>query len=184
MLPPAACVATALPAATIASLVSVRANGTYHAETAIKEAARRTRLLIGIGGLVAVIGFAGVLLTNADMTRIETSGPERLGIAGAGLERFIPSVLTNMARANQPLSTSAGFVAGDPRHSAPYIEDKRALERWLALTGFGLATLFIGLETRIPSSTAQPRSPTGSDLSRLLILISLAYAALSLFESG
>jgi hypothetical protein len=164
--------------------VSVHANGTYDAEAALKEAARRTRLLIGIGGLVALLGLGGVLLTNADMTRIETAGPERLGIAGAGLERFIPSLLSNMARANQPLSAGAGFVAGDPRHSAPYVEDKRALERWLALTGFGLAALFIGLETRIPSSTSQPRSPTGSDLSRLLILVSLGYAALSLFESG
>ena len=134
--------------------------------------------------LVALVGLAMVVVTNADMNRIESAGPERLGLAGGGVERFIPSLLSNMARANQPLSAGAGFVAGDPRHSPPYIEDKRALERWVALTGFGLSALFIGLESRIPVSTAQPRSPTGSDLSRLLILVSLGYAALSLFESG
>jgi hypothetical protein len=47
-----------------------------------------------------------------------------------------------------------------------------------------LAILFIGLEERIPSSTARARSPTGTDLSRMLILLSVAYGALSLFESG
>jgi hypothetical protein len=47
-----------------------------------------------------------------------------------------------------------------------------------------LAVLFIGLESTMPSSTAHPRSPTGTDLSRLLLLLSLAYGALSIFESG
>ena len=90
----------------------------------------------------------------------------------------------NLQRAQQPPNTVTLILASDPRHSLPFIEDKRALERWVALTGFSLAALFIGLENRIPSSTARDRSPTGTDLSRLLILLSLSYAALSIFESG
>jgi hypothetical protein len=64
------------------------------------------------------------------------------------------------------------------------VDDKRGLERWMAVTGLSLALLFIGLEGRIPVSTAQVRSPTGTDLSRLLILVSISYGALSFFESG
>ena len=48
----------------------------------------------------------------------------------------------------------------------------------------GLALLAIGLENRIPNSSSQPRSPTGTDLSRLLILVAVAHAALSFFEMG
>src|SRR5207237_2881173 len=112
------------------------------------------------------------------------SGPERLALAGGGIERFVPSILGNFSRAQAPLNTGTGFVAGDPRHSVAYVEDKRALERWTAVAGFALASLFIGLESTIPHSANATRSPTGTDLSRLLILLSITYAALSIFESG
>jgi hypothetical protein len=161
-----------------------RVNGTYHAAAAQKDRARRTRLLIGIGGVLAALGMINVALINADMTRIEQSGPERLALAGGGEDHFVPSILMNLPRANAPASTVTAILAGDPRRSLPFIEDKRALERWLALTGVSLAVLFIGLESTIPVSTAHPRSPTGTDLSRLIILIALAYGGLSLFESG
>jgi hypothetical protein len=131
-----------------------------------------------------MLGALNVVLINADMTRIEQSGPARLALAGSGIEHFIPSILLNLQRANQPASTVNAILAEDPRHSAPFIEDKRALERWLAVTGFSLAALFIGLENRIPISTSYPRSPTGTDLSRLLIFLSLSYGALSILESG
>jgi hypothetical protein len=161
-----------------------RVNGTYHAAETLKERTRRTRLLIGLGAAVAVLAGVNVVLLNADMTRIEQSGPARLALAGGGIEHFIPSILLNLQRANQPAGTVNAILADDPRHSVPFIEDKRALERWLALTGFSLAALFIGLENRIPVSTAGPRSPTGTDLSRLLIFLSLSYGALSILESG
>jgi hypothetical protein len=105
-------------------------------------------------------------------------------LAGGGVDHFVPSILMNLPRANAPASTVTAVLAGDPRRSPAFIEDKRALERWLALTGVSLAALFIGLEATIPASTAHPRSPTGTDISRLLILVSLAYGGLSLFESG
>jgi hypothetical protein len=161
-----------------------RTNGTYHAAVVQKERSRRTRLLIGIGGVMAAVGIVNVALTNADMTRIEQSGPERLALAGGGLDHFVPSILANLPRANAPASTVSAVLAGDPRRSVQFIEDKRALERWMALTGISLAILFIGLETTIPNSTAHARSPTGTDLSRMLILLSLAYGSLSLFENG
>jgi hypothetical protein len=164
--------------------MSVRVNGTYHAPTAQRQAQRRTRLLIGIGGLVALVSLVQIVLLNRDMTGIEQSGPERLALAGGGIDRFVPSLLANFSRAQAPLNTGAGFLANDPRHSVPYVEDKRALERWTALAGFGLSALFIGLESTIPHSGTTSRSPTGTDLSRLLILLSLTYAALSIFESG
>ena len=123
-----------------------------------------------------------VLLVNGDMTRLEQSGPERLAIAGSGLERFVPSLLSNLQRANQPPSTVTAVLAGDPRRSPQYIDLKRALERWVAVIGLGLAALFIGLESTIPEGSAAARSPIGTDLGRLLILLSLGLAGLSFFE--
>ena len=161
-----------------------RVNGTYHAAEAHKQRTRRIRLLILIGGLLTVLGAVNVVLVNADMSRIEREGPERLALAGGGIDHFVPSILSNLQRAQQPPNTVSVILADDPRHSLPFVEDKRALERWLAFTGLSLAALFIGLENTIPTSTAHVRSPTGTDLSRLLILVSLAYGSLSIFESG
>jgi hypothetical protein len=138
--------------------------------------------LIAIGILVAAVGLLNVLLINGDMTRLEQSGPERLAIAGSGLDRFVPSLLSNLQRANQPPSTVTAVLAGDPRRSPQYIDLKRALERWVAVIGLGLAALFIGLESTIPEGSAAARSPIGTDLGRLLILLSLALAGLSFFE--
>ncbi|HEX8969842.1 MAG TPA: hypothetical protein VF937_18305 [Chloroflexota bacterium] len=160
-----------------------RTNGTCRAAVAHRERVLRRRLLIGAGALVAAIGLAQVLLINADMSRIEQAGPQRLALAGDTLAHFVPSILSNFQRAQQAPNTVVN-IEGDPRHSPAFIDDKRALERWLALTGLALAVLFIGLEDRIPNTVVKPRSPTGTDLSRLLILVSLAYGALSIFESG
>ena len=161
-----------------------RTNGTYHAAAAQKQRARRTRVLITLGAALAAIGLLNVALINNDMTRIEESGPQHLALAGGGLAHFVPSILASFQRAQQSPSIVTAIDPADPRHSAPFVEDKRALERWMALGGLALATLFIGLESRIPSSTAHSRSPTGSDLSRLLILLSISYGALSFFETG
>src|SRR6202521_5516848 len=129
-----------------------RVNGTYHATQTLRERVRRTRMLIAISAAIAALAGLNVVLINADMTRMEQSGPQRLALAGGGIEHFIPSILLNLQRANQPPNTVTLILADDPRHSLPYVEDKRALERWLALTGFSLATLFIGLENRIPAT--------------------------------
>ena len=157
-------------------------NGTYHAAAIRRERERRTRLLIGTGLLVGVLGIVQVALVNADMTRIEQSGPERLALAGGGVDHFVPSILLNLPRANQGPSVVSTVLEGDPRRSPQFIGDKRALERWLAVAGIGLAVLFIGLESTIPTSTAHVKSPTGTDLSRLLILLAVAYGSLSFFE--
>jgi hypothetical protein len=159
-------------------------NGTYHAPVFRAERNRRVRLLIGIGGVLSLIGIIQVMLINAEMTRIEQTGPQRLSLAGDTLAHFMPSLLQNFQRAQQPANTVTFITADDPRHSTAFVNDKRALERWTAFTGLALAVLFIGLQERIPLSTARERSPTGTDLSRLLILISLTYGALSIFESG
>jgi len=159
-------------------------NGTYHAPVVQRERARRIRWLIGIGGLLSAIGIVQVLLINADMTRIEQSGPQRFALAGDTLAHFMPSLLENFQRAQQPPNTVTSITADDPRHSPAFINNKRALERWTAFSGLALAILFVGLQERIPSSTARERSPTGTDLSRILILLSLSYGALSIFESG
>jgi hypothetical protein len=161
-----------------------RANGTYHAAIAQRERLRRTRLLIIVGAALSLLGLLNVIVVNNEMTRIEESGPQHLALAGGGVAHFVPSILSSFQRAQQPPNTVTVIDPSDPRHSLPFIEDKRALERWVAMTGLSLALLFVGLENRIPSSTVHPRSPTGTDLSRLLILISLSYGALSLFESG
>jgi hypothetical protein len=161
-----------------------RVNGTYHAAQTMKERVRRTRLLIAISAAIAALAGLNVVLINADMSRMEQAGPQRLALAGGGIDHFIPSILLNLQRAQQSANTVTLILADDPRHSLPYVEDKRALERWLALTGFGLAALFVGLENRIPVTTSGPRPPTGADLSRMLILLSLSYGALSIFEGG
>ena len=157
-------------------------NGTYHAAAIQRERQRRTRLLIGIGALVALLGFVNAWLVNDDMTRIEQSGPERLALAGGGIDHFVPSILANLPRANQPANVVSTVLEGDPRRTPRFINDKRALERWSSVAAIGLATLFIGLESRIPMSTAHVPSPTGTDLSRLLILLAVAYGGLSFFE--
>jgi hypothetical protein len=159
-------------------------NGTYHAPVIQRERARRIRVLIGIGLVLSVFGIAQVLLTNADMTRLEQAGPQRFALAGDTVAHFIPSILANFQRAQAPPNTVSQITADDPRHTPAFVNDKRALERWTAFTGVALAILFIGLQERIPTSTAREPSPTGTDLSRLLILISVAYGALSIFESG
>jgi hypothetical protein len=162
----------------------VRVNGTYHGLAAKQRNARRNRLLIGVGALVALLGAFNIALINADMTRIEQAGPAQLSLAGGGIARFVPSILSAMARPNAPQSSGGGFAQFDPRHSPEYVNDKRALERWTAMAGFGLSALFIGLENTIPINPTAPRSQTGTDLARILMLLSLTWLALSIFESG
>ena len=161
-----------------------RVNGAYHVGVAQRERLRRARLLILVGAALTLLGLVNVVVINSVMTRIEESGPRQLALAGGGIAHFVPSILASFQRAQQSPTTVQAPDPADPRHSLPFIEDKRALERWMALTGLSLATLFNGLENRIPTTTAHPRSPTGSDLSRLLILLSVSYGALSFFESG
>jgi hypothetical protein len=148
----------------------------------MRERQRRTRLLIAIGAVLALIGGVNVAISHNDMTAMERSGPERLALAGGGIDHFVPSILLNLPRANQPATVVSTALEGDPRRTPAFINDKRALERWLMVAGLGLATLFIGLERTIPTTTAQQKSPTGTDVSRLLILLALAYGGLSFFE--
>jgi len=161
-----------------------RANGTYRAAVAQRERVRRSRLLMLVGAVLAGFSLLNVAAINNDMTRIEESGPQHLALAGGGIAHFVPSILAEFRRAQLSPTTVNANDSADPRHSAPFVEDKRALERWMAFSGLSLAVLFIGLEGRIPVSTVQVRSPTGTDLSRLLILLSISYGALSFFESG
>jgi hypothetical protein len=139
--------------------------------------------VLAAGALLTLLGFANAVLVNGEMTRLENEGPRRFALAGGGLDRFVPSLLANFSRANQPASTVSAAVPGDPRRTPQYVEHKRALERWIAVIGLGLAALFVGLEGTIPQGSAAARSPIGSDLARLLVLLSLALAALSFFES-
>jgi hypothetical protein len=164
--------------------VGARVNGTYHTAGTGRRDSTQTRLLIGVGAFLALLGALGVYLTNNDMTQIEQSGPPRLALAGGGIDRFVPSLLTNFQRANAPPSTVNAPSSADPRRSPAFIADKRALERWMAVAGFGLSALFIGLEQTVPEGRAASRSPIGTDLARLLILLALAYGGLSFFESG
>jgi hypothetical protein len=162
----------------------VRTNGVYHAERMHQKRVQRTWALIAIGAALSAVGLVQVFLINADMTRIEQAGPERLALAGSTVAHFVPSLLANFQRAQQPPNTVTLITADDPRHSVAYVNDKQALERWAALSGLALSILFVGLQERIPNSTATVRSPTGTDLSRLLILLSITYGALSIFESS
>src|SRR5919204_4397716 len=161
-----------------------RANGTYRAAVVQRERVRRSRLLMLVGAALALLGVLNVVAINNDMTRIEETGPRQLALAGGGIAHFVPSILAEFRRAQLSPTTVTAVDPADPRHSPAYVEDKRALERWTAFSGLSLAVLFVGLEGRIPVSTAHVRSPTGTDLSRLLILLSISYGALSLFESG
>ena len=99
---------------------------------------------------MSLIGIVQVVLINADMTRLEQSGPQRFALAGDTVAHFVPSILTNFQRAQAPANTVSSITADDPRHSAAFVDDKRALERWTAFTGLALAILFIGLEETHP----------------------------------
>jgi hypothetical protein len=164
--------------------MAARANGAYHPRSETRRATRQTRLLIGVGSFIALLAALNIYLTNVDMTRLEQSGPERLALAGGGLDRYVPSILLNLPRANAPPTVVNAPASSDPRRSAAYIADKRALERWMAIAGLGLSALFVGLEQLAPESRGSARSPIGTDLARLLVLISLTYGALSFFENG
>ena len=161
-----------------------RVNGSYHTLGAPRRDNNRTRLLVSVGAVVALLSAVNIYLLNADMTGMEQSGPQQLALAGGGLGRFVPSLLTNLPRANAPPSTVNAPSPTDPRRSVAYISDKRQLERWMALGGFGLSALFVGLEQTASESRGLPRSPIGTDLARLVILLALAYGALSFFENG
>jgi hypothetical protein len=164
--------------------VSARTNGTYHATSVPRRDRTQTRVLIGVGAFLALLSLIAVVLINRDMDRLEQSGPPRLALAGSGIERFVPSLLINLPRANAPPSTVNAPSTLDPRRSPAYINDKRDLERWMSVICFGLSSLFVGLEQTIPDRSSAARSPIGSDLARLLVLLALAYGALSFFESG
>lgn len=164
--------------------VSARVNGTYHAPTATRRLSTQTRVLIGVGAALALVAALNIYLVNVDMTRLEQSGPERLALAGSGIDRFVPTILANLPRANAPPTTVNAPASSDPRRSEAYINDKRALERWMAIAALGLSALFVGLEQTAPESRAIARSPIGTDLARLLVLLALAYGALSFFENG
>src|ERR1700712_2748063 len=106
-----------------------RVNGTYHAADSQKERALRIRLLIGVGVVVSLFGLLNVVLVDADMTRIEQTGPQQLALAGGGIGHFVPGILSNLQRAQQSANTVSTVPAGGPRHSAGFIQGKRALER-------------------------------------------------------
>src|ERR1700722_8084728 len=102
-----------------------RVNGTYHAADAQKVRLRRTRLLIVVGGLLAALGLLNGVLINNDMTRIESAGPAQLAQAGGGIAHFVPSILTQLRSAQRPANTVTAVDPSDPRHSVPFVNDKR-----------------------------------------------------------
>jgi hypothetical protein len=164
--------------------VGERVNGSYHSLSRPRRARSQTRILIGVGAFVSILAALNIYLINADMSRIEQSGPPQLALAGGGLGRFVPSLLTNLQRANAPPTTVNAPSPSDPRRSPAYVGDKRALERWMAFALLGLSALFVGLEQTAPESRSLSRSPIGTDLARLLVLLALAYGSLSFFENG
>src|ERR1700686_5925686 len=92
-----------------------RVNGTYHAAQTLKERVRRTRLLIAIGAVISALAGLNVVLINADMNRIEQGGPQRLALAGGGIEHFVPSILLNLPQANRSANTVSPVLGGAPR---------------------------------------------------------------------
>src|ERR1700674_4748663 len=93
-----------------------RVNGTYHATQTLRERVRRTRMLIAISAAIAAFAGLNVVLINADMTRMEQAGPQRLALAGGGVEHFIPSILLNLQRAQQAANTGTRILADGPGH--------------------------------------------------------------------
>ena len=65
------------------------------------------------GGAWPLRGF--VVRINADMSRIEQGGPQRLALAGGGIEHFVPSILLNLPQAQR----SANTVSDEPACSNP-----------------------------------------------------------------
>ena len=82
--------------------MGARVNGTYHTPSAARRNTLQTRLLIGVGAFLTALGMLNVVLTNADMSRIEQSGPARLALAGGGIDRFVPSLLATSSAPTPP----------------------------------------------------------------------------------
>jgi hypothetical protein len=158
--------------------MGVRTNGRYHVAGSTKGSGGQARLVVVIGALLTSLGLVGVYSTNVSMASIEAASPPRLAPAGGALERFLPSILIHLTRANAPFNTPTGSASTDPRSSPAYVAAKTGLERWLATAALGLATLLFGLEGNLA------RTSLRTDVARILVFVSLAYAGLSIFETG
>ena len=80
--------------------MGARVNGTYHAAARTGRARLQTRLLIGAGAFMGVLGLLNVVLTHRDMDEDRAGGA---AAPGAGGQRY---------RALRPES-AAQFSAGD-----------------------------------------------------------------------
>ena len=66
----------------------------------------------------------------------------------------------------------------------PKLFRESLMTTYATLGGFGLSALFVGMEQTAAETRTESRSPIGTDLARLLVLLALAYGALSFFENG
>jgi hypothetical protein len=164
----------------------MRANGRYRAlETPRASVSRQTRLLIGVGLAVMLLAGINIVFVNAEMDRIEAGTTPRFAEVGNELGRVIPTIITYVVRGSVPIDPPTADGAVDPKRTRPYLDAKRGLERWIALFGLGLGALIVGVDqaTSPPSPRREgPPSSLGSDVSRVLVMLSLAYAGLSFFE--
>ncbi len=166
-------------------------NGTYRPST--RRAAHpdnRGRVLAAVGTALLLLGVAGSYLTNAQMVAIEDSGGQRLSEVGSVLTRLLPSILTSLSKSNAAFNSPGRASGGSLRGSVTYVDAKRALERWVATAGLGLALLLFGLEDLngpAPASATDggpARASIGADMARLVLMAAIVWGAFSIFETG
>ena len=142
--------------------------------------------------LVLLIGLVGVARTYAAMDALQQTALTGYGgqiAADSPVTRLVPGLLSNPARylaalnggGNSRRATADAFFAADR------LALKQAMDRWEALAGAGLAALLLSRARPAAESRAQ-NSPTGvrtsvaADLTPLLLLVALLFAALSFLE--
>jgi hypothetical protein len=172
----------------------VTVNGTYRSPLrGVTRPEYRGRTLALVGVALMVVGLFGMVRTNADMVAMEQAAGPRLAIVGSGLNRFLPSILTSLSRSNAAFNTPGRVTdPSDPRTSPAYVDAKRALERWVALAGVGLACLLFGLDelrgalppAAAAEGTVPEHVPISTDVARFVLLFALAWGAFSFFETG
>jgi hypothetical protein len=167
-------------------------NGTYHSRTtSVTRREFRGRSLAVVGLVLIVVGGIGGVRTNADMVAIEEASSPQNSQVGTGLTRLLPSIFTTLgnpyANFNTPTRAPDPY---NPRTQPGYVEEKRALERWIALAGVGFACLLFGVDDvreappPAPEGTIPEHVSVTSDVARFVLLAAIAWGAFSFFETG
>jgi hypothetical protein len=135
-------------------------------------------LVLAGAALAILVGLAGVVRTNMQMTGLQKNGYSQAAPLSVG-QRFLPGVIVSPGKYLSAVNgSSAGASASDPLYDLSVMELKQAMDRWEALAGIGLAVLLFLNATRATNE----ETSVGTDVAPFVLVAAFLFAALSLFE--